>query len=66
VPCTREATLVHFVDNLGGRLGSFDRLQKELPEGQRWSGYDRALGGGAYFPDGRERPVAAERPAAAA
>src|SRR6185503_20931617 len=28
VPCTREATLVHFLDNLGGRLGSFDRLEK--------------------------------------
>src|SRR5215207_5659329 len=49
VPCTREATLVHMIDNLGGRLGSFDRLEKELPEGSRWSGYDRALGGGAYF-----------------
>ena len=33
VPCTREATLVHFLDNLGGRLGSFDRLEKELPAG---------------------------------
>jgi 3'-5' exoribonuclease len=33
VPCTREATLVHFVDNLGGRLGSFDRLEKELAPG---------------------------------
>jgi 3'-5' exoribonuclease len=49
VPCTREATLVHFVDNLGGRLGSFDRLEKELPDGAAWSGFDRALGGGAYF-----------------
>jgi 3'-5' exoribonuclease len=49
VPCTREATLVHMIDNLGGRLGSFDRLEKELAEGTRWSGYDRALGGGAYF-----------------
>ncbi len=49
VPCTREATLVHMIDNLGGRLGSFDRLEKELPEGERWSEYDRALGGGAYF-----------------
>jgi 3'-5' exoribonuclease len=49
LPCTREATLVHFLDNLGGRLGSFDRLEKELPEGSRWSAYDRALGGGAYF-----------------
>ena len=35
VPCTREATLVHFCDNLGGRLGSFDRLEKELPSGER-------------------------------
>jgi 3'-5' exoribonuclease len=49
VPCTREATLVHMIDNLGGRLGSFDRLEKELPEGSRWSGWDRALGGGAFF-----------------
>jgi 3'-5' exoribonuclease len=49
VPCTREATLVHMIDNLGGRLGSFDRLEKELPDGERWSDYDRALGGGAYF-----------------
>jgi 3'-5' exoribonuclease len=49
VPCTREATLVHMIDNLGGRLGSFDRLEQELPDGERWSEYDRALGGGAYF-----------------
>jgi 3'-5' exoribonuclease len=51
VPCTREATLVHMIDNLGGRLGSFDRLEKELPDGSRWSRYDRALGGGAFFAD---------------
>ena len=49
VPCTREATLVHMIDNLGGRLGSFDRLEKELPDGSAWSGFDRALGGGAWF-----------------
>jgi 3'-5' exoribonuclease len=49
VPCTREATLVHMIDNLGGRLGSFDRLEKELPDGLRWSPYDKALGGGAFF-----------------
>jgi 3'-5' exoribonuclease len=49
VPCTREATLVHMIDNLGGRLGSFDRLEKQLPTGEQWSGYDKALGGGAYF-----------------
>jgi 3'-5' exoribonuclease len=64
VPCTREATLVHMIDNLGGRLGSFDRLEKELVPGSRWSGYDRAIGAGAYFPalvapgseDGQETP----------
>jgi 3'-5' exoribonuclease len=49
VPCTREATLVHMVDNLGGRLGSFDRLEKTLADGATWSGYDRALGAGAWF-----------------
>ncbi len=49
LPATREATLVHMVDNLGGRLGSFDRLEKELRDGERWSSWDRALGGGAYF-----------------
>jgi 3'-5' exoribonuclease len=49
VPCTREATLVHMIDNLGGRLGSFDRLERELAAGAVWSGYDRALGAGAYF-----------------
>jgi 3'-5' exoribonuclease len=49
VPCTREATLVHMIDNLGGKLGSFDRLEKALPHGSAWSAYDRAIGGGAYF-----------------
>jgi 3'-5' exoribonuclease len=49
LPCTREATLVHMIDNLGGRLGSFDRLEKELPEGVQWSGFDRGIGGGAWF-----------------
>jgi 3'-5' exoribonuclease len=54
VPCTREATLVHMIDNLGGRLGSFDRLEKELAPGRRWSPFDRAIGGGAFF---AERPA---------
>jgi 3'-5' exoribonuclease len=49
VPCTREAALVHAIDNLGAQLGSFDRLEKQLPAGVQWSGYDKALGGGAYF-----------------
>jgi 3'-5' exoribonuclease len=49
VPCTREATLVHMIDNLGGRLGSFDRLEKELTPGESWSSFDRALGAPAHF-----------------
>ncbi len=49
VPATREAVLVHMIDNLGGRLGSFDRIERELPAGQSWSGFDRALSGSAYF-----------------
>ncbi len=54
VPCTREATLVHMIDNLGGRLGSFDRLEKELAPGRRWSALDRAIGAAAFFPEERE------------
>ena len=49
VPCTREATLVHFIDNLGGNLGSFDRIQKTLAEGARWSAFDRGISTSAYF-----------------
>jgi 3'-5' exoribonuclease len=66
VPCTREATVVHFLDNLGGRLGSFDRLEKELADGVAWSAYDRAIGAGAYFADRAvEAPPADEERAAA-
>jgi 3'-5' exoribonuclease len=61
VPCTREATLVHMIDNLGGRLGSFDRLEKELTPGRHWSGFDRAIDGSAFFSghgtEGQEPPV---------
>ena len=49
VPCTREATLVHMADNLGGRLGSFDRIEKALPAGAQWSPWDKGIGGGAFF-----------------
>ena len=48
-PCTREATLVHMIDNLGGTLGSFDRIEKSLGAGECWSRYDRALSSSAYF-----------------
>ncbi|MDQ6836484.1 MAG: HD domain-containing protein [Actinomycetota bacterium] len=60
VPCTREATLVHMIDNLGGRLGSFDRLEKAMASGERWSAFDKGIGGGAYF---AELPVAQRRAA---
>src|SRR6185312_8668023 len=60
VPCTREAVLVHMIDNLGGRLGSFDRLERQLPAGESWSGFDRALSGSAYFAN---REAAPESPA---
>ena len=52
VPATREATLVHMMDNLGGKLGSFDRIERTLADGQAWSGFDRGIDTAAYF---RER-----------
>ena len=58
VPCTREATLVHMIDNLGGRLGSFDRLEKELAPGASWSAFDRAIGSGAFFGEHAQREIA--------
>jgi 3'-5' exoribonuclease len=48
-PMTREAWVVHMVDNMGGKLGSFDRLERGLQEGESWSAFDRALEGFAYF-----------------
>jgi 3'-5' exoribonuclease len=61
VPCTREATLVHMIDNLGGRLGSFDRLEKELAPGRCWSPFDRAIGAGAFFAERRVEPSHGDR-----
>jgi len=49
VPCTREATLVHFVDNLGGNLGSFDRIERTLTDGASWSDFDRGISASAFF-----------------
>ena len=49
VPCTREATLVHFVDNLGGNLGSFDRIERTLADGASWSEFDRGISTSAFF-----------------
>ncbi|HEX3616863.1 MAG TPA: HD domain-containing protein [Solirubrobacteraceae bacterium] len=49
VPCTREATLVHMADNLGSKLGSFDRVERALDEGAQWGSYDNGIGAVAYF-----------------
>ena len=48
-PATREAALVHAIDNLSGQLGAFDRLTKQTPAGERWSRYDHALGTSAFL-----------------
>jgi 3'-5' exoribonuclease len=56
VPCTREATLVHFLDNLGGNLGSFDRIEKALADGASWSDFDRGIATAAYFAGREQRP----------
>jgi 3'-5' exoribonuclease len=52
VPATREAALVHGIDTLGARLGSFDRVEKTMGDGQQWSGFDKGVGGGAFFSAG--------------
>src|SRR5579875_641338 len=49
VPATREAILVHALDNLNAKLGGFDRLLEQLPAGTVWSGFDRALGTSVYL-----------------
>jgi 3'-5' exoribonuclease len=49
VPATREATLVHMMDHLGGKLGSFDRIERSLADGQAWSSFDRGIETAAYF-----------------
>jgi len=55
VPCTREATLVHMADNLGSKLGSFDRIERALDSGAQWASYDNGIGAVAYFgADGAE------------
>jgi len=60
VPCTREATLVHMVDNLGSKLGSFDRVESDLPAGESWAGFDKGIGSVAFFgPGGSEEERAA-------
>jgi 3'-5' exoribonuclease len=37
------------IDNLGGKLGSFDRIERGLADGEAWSRFDRGLDAAAYF-----------------
>jgi len=48
-PCTREATLVHTMDNLSGQMGAYDRLRKETAAGESWSRFDRVLEASAFL-----------------
>jgi 3'-5' exoribonuclease len=49
VPSTREATVVHAMDELSGRLGAFDRLERETADGETWSRYDHVLETNAWL-----------------
>ena len=49
VPATREAALVHTIDNLSGQLGAFERLETHAAAGERWSGFDPMLGTSALL-----------------
>lgn len=64
VPQTREAFLVHTMDNLGGKLGIIDRLEQERQPGSAWSGFDRAFGGSVYFAPEDDAAPAAPAPGA--
>ncbi len=61
-PQTREAFLVHTMDNLGGKLGIIDRLENERQPGSSWSGFDRAFGGAVWFADAAEEAAASAPP----
>ena len=61
VPCTREATLVHMIDNLGGRLGSFDRLERGLPQASSGRRTTRRSVAGRTSPIGASRSARRRR-----
>jgi 3'-5' exoribonuclease len=41
-------------DNLGSKLGSFDRIERAVADGERWAHWDKGIGGFAYFGPGAE------------
>ncbi|MDO9352374.1 MAG: HD domain-containing protein, partial [Solirubrobacteraceae bacterium] len=65
-PQTREAYLVHSMDNLGGKLGTVDRMEQERQPGAAWSSADWAFGGSVWFADVAEEQDAEGASAAGA
>lgn len=61
-PQTREAFLVHTMDNLGGKLGVIDRLENERAPDTAWSPFDRAFGGSVWFAGAAEEAGATQLP----
>lgn len=51
LPSTREALVVHAMDELSGDLGSFNRLERETADDETWSRFDRALGRSVLLAD---------------
>ena len=49
------------IDNLGGKLGSFDRLEKGLAPGAAWTGFDRGVGASAVLRAAHRRARAPRR-----
>ena len=49
VPCTREATLVHFVDNLGGNSAASTGSSARSPTAQAGPDFDRGISASAFF-----------------
>ena len=57
VPCTREATSVHMIDNLGGRLGSFDRHREGALAGRALVELRSCARGGRVVRRARGKPT---------
>ena len=56
VPATREAWLVHMIDNLGGSSAPSTASRRAWRRAPRWTGFDRGVGASAYFGPPRAVP----------
>ena len=62
-PCTREATLVHLSTTSAAGWDRSTGSRRSSEDGECWSGFDRALGGGAWFAAGATAlPASPRRP----